>query len=86
MTKQLLSSAILAGILLSGCGANSDCTQEDAAAKAEKISEKVRAMAMDNPMELKDISARWKEIVSAVAGQDASEMCEAYDEFLEELD
>ena len=34
ITKQLLSSALLAGMLVSGCGANSGCTQEDAAAKA----------------------------------------------------
>jgi outer membrane lipoprotein-sorting protein len=85
MTKQLLSSALLAGMLVSGCAANSGCTQEDAAAKAAEITQKMQTMAMDNPQELQNISARWQEIASKVAGQDASEICEAYDAFLGEL-
>ena len=85
MANPLLSSALLGGMLGSGCGANSRCTQEDAAAKAAELTQQMQAMAVDNPQKLQNISARWQEIASKVAGQDASEICEAYDAFLGEL-
>tara|TARA_X000000950_G_C13528723_1_gene502714 strand:- start:165 stop:425 length:261 start_codon:yes stop_codon:yes gene_type:complete len=85
MNKQLLSSALLAGILVSGCSADSKCSQQDAAAKAAEINQKMQAMAMDNPQKLQDVSARWQEIVSKVAGEESNEVCKAYDAFLREL-
>ena len=85
MKLRVLFVVILSAFVLQACGGKGGCSQEDLTAKAQEISEKMQAMATENPEKLMEISARWQEIANEVAGGDASDVCNAYDEFLAEL-
>ena len=82
-----LLTALAAGLFLTACDEKKSCTEEQAMQKLNEVGMKFQTALLTQPERMEELTGKFEEVMTRpMNGEDqASELCQAMDDLLEEL-